>query len=159
MKHLQHTSKTSETLENIRLQHALSANPGRRVGGRCTAQWDLTLGRSGEGGWSHDAAEEVEPRTESARGPPRRRERRHGGRRAQGRQRVQHRATAWRGTGTRRRGRPPRVPAWQSVWASLVRATRRGQSRGMDISEAEWETQQQRGGSGCAASGRMDIHS
>ena len=72
---MQHPTETSETLENIRLQHALSANPGRRVGGRSSAQRDLTLGRGGEGGWSCDATEEVGPGTEmvteSTRGPPR----------------------------------------------------------------------------------------
>jgi hypothetical protein len=71
MKHLQHTS---ETLKNIRSKHALSANPGRRVGGRSTAQQNPTLGRGGEGGWSRDTAKEVGPETEmateSARGPP-----------------------------------------------------------------------------------------
>jgi len=53
------------------LQHALSANPGRRVGGRSTAQWDPALGCGGEGGWSRDATEEVGSGTVSARGPPR----------------------------------------------------------------------------------------
>jgi hypothetical protein len=48
MKHLQHNSKTSKTLENIRLQHVLSANPGRRVGRWGTVRRDPALGRGGE---------------------------------------------------------------------------------------------------------------
>ena len=37
MKHLQHTYKTSETLENIRLHHALSAQPISLLLGRMKA--------------------------------------------------------------------------------------------------------------------------
>jgi hypothetical protein len=65
MKHLQYTTETSETLETY-LQHAISTNPGRRVGRRSTTQRDPALGRGGEGGWSRDAAEEVGLRTKTA---------------------------------------------------------------------------------------------
>jgi hypothetical protein len=90
MKHLQHTSETCKTLENRRFQHALSANPGKRVGERSTAQRDLTLSYGG-GEWSRDAAEEVglgmEMATESTQIPLREHGRKEAwhGRRAWGR--------------------------------------------------------------------------
>jgi hypothetical protein len=127
MKHLQHTFETSETLENRRFQHALSANLGRRVGERSTAQRDLTLSCGG-GEWSRDAAEEVglgmEMATESAQVPLREHGRKEAwrGRRAWGRRRVRRRRAAWRGVArTGCKGRPPGAPG-SAVGVGIVAA-------------------------------------
>jgi hypothetical protein len=117
MKHLQHTSETSKTLENRRFQHALSANPGKRVGERSTAQRDLTLSCGG-GEWSRDAAEEVgfgmEMATESTQVPLR----------EHGRKEAWHGRRAWGRRWVRRRrckGRLPGVPG-SAVGVGIVAA-------------------------------------
>jgi hypothetical protein len=95
------------------------------------------LGYGGEGRWSRDATEKVGPgtkiETESARGPPHGCERKE----AQWEEGAREAESAASGSEAGRRGRPLEVPARQSVRVSRLRAMRKGQSHGVDNSEAE----------------------